>query len=304
MKKKIINIILLLLIYIMIFSGFSYATQVNVTNTTDGKFHTPEALKVPEINVNLKIENLTRGCKVYLLLSENLIRYNMQKFVDNNLENPYAIQAQEARTIKEFLDSSDYLGYIEHLREAGFEVDENEIELRHYCFCLGDSEVVGYINHNKVQYIQIAIELNDENEFKLIMKDYLTKYDIRDTKFMIDEYGSITYIDLENIQYSVNPEQTNITECNINHTFINTQDFESIEMATKVTYLIIYVILMILALVILVILVKRHIKKKQEIEERKFWKKKLTKEEKKEEKKQQKEAQKAAKKEKNKKKNK
>lgn len=298
MKKKIINIILTIIIML---SSVSYATEVNLNTETDSKFHNTNSIQVPEIDINLKIENLTRGCKVYLLLSENLIRYNMQKFVDNNLENDYDMQANIARTIKGYLDNSDYLGYFEYMRKAGFEVEENEIELRHYCFCLGNFEVVGYTNYNNTQYIQIAIELNDNSEFKVIMKDYLTRYEIRDTKFMIDEYGSVSYIDLENIALTTNQEKSNITECNVTHTFVKTEDYESIEKATNIAYLIIYILLIILALIVLTILVKRHFRKKQEIEDRKFWKKKLTKEEMKETKKKIKEAKKNAKREKKKK---
>lgn len=302
MKRQIRKCFALVIVLLILFTNVVNATEINITNTTNGKYHNPEAIRVPETNINLKIENLTRGAKVYLLLSENMIRHNMQKFVDNNLENPYVVEAKEAAKIKSFLDKSDYLGYIEYFREAGFEVENNEIELRHYCFCLGNANVIGYMNYNKVQYVQIEINLNDSNEFKLILKDYLANYDSRDTKFMIDEYGSKTYIELENVPLTQNPEASNITDCNVKHEYTNKEDYESIENSIKITYLIIYIILIIIALIILITLIKRHIKKKEEIEARKFWKKKLTKEEKKEEKKRLKEERKESKKNKKKKK--
>lgn len=284
MKKYIIRIIIILAISIVTIFNVSYATEVNTNTNVDTRFHNPEALKVPETDINLKIENLTRGCKIYLLLSENLLKYNLEKFINNNTENPYLMEAEEAEDLQNFLNNADYLGYIDYFNELGFEVEDNEIELRHYCFCLGTSKVIGYLEYNNINYVQIEINLNENNEFKLILKDYLTSYDSSDTKFMIDEYGTETYIDLTNISYTANPEYSNITECNVTYSFYSNEDFESIERATRIAYLIIFIILIIIILIILICFIKRHIRKKQEIEDRKFWKKKLTKDEKKAEK--------------------
>ena len=201
-KNKRLFLALIILIITTIFSNISLATEVNITNTENTKFHNPPSIQVPETNINLKINNLTRGCNVYILLSENLLRYNMEKFINNNLDNPHEIEAKEAQKVKNFLDKNDYLGYIEYYKETGFDVKSNQIELRHYCFCLGNSEVIGYLDYNEVKYVQIKINLNENNEFKAILKDYFTRYDIRDTKFLIDEYGSKTYIDLNNIYSS------------------------------------------------------------------------------------------------------
>lgn len=301
MKKRVNVICTLVLIITMLFSVVSMATEVNTTNTTNGKYHNPEAITVPEKNINLKIENLTRGAEVYLLLPEALLRHNMEKFVNNNLENPYAIQAQVAREIKEFMDNNDYIGYVQYFIETGFEVEPNEMELRHYCFCFGKSELIDYREYNHTRYIQIKLHLNENNEFKLIFKDYLERYDCSGIKFMIDEYGTYSYIDVSSYPLTTNSEKSNISEYNINYEFKNSEDYESIENATRITYLIIYIILIILALIVLIILIKKHIKKKEEIEARKFWKKKLTKEEKKAEKKKLKEEKKEAKKNKKKK---
>ena len=301
MKRKINILSALLLIVMIIFSNASLATEVNTTNTTNGRYHNPSPIAIPEKNINLKIDNITKGVEIYILLPEALIRHNMEKFVTNNLENPFEIEARIARKIKEFMDKNDYLGYIEYFLEAGFEIKPNEIELRHYCFCLSESELIGYKEYNNTKYIQIKLHLNDKNEFKLILKDYLERYDCSGIKFMIDEFGSYTYIDVGTYPLTTNKDSSNITEYNINYEFKPTENLEDIETSIKVTYLIIYIILIILALIILITLVKRHIKKKEEIEARKFWKKRLTKEEKKEEKKRLKEEKKEAKKNKKKK---
>lgn len=301
MKRKINIIYILILIMIVLFSGVSFATEVNTTNTTDTKYHNPPSIVVPEKNINLKIENLTRGTNVYLLLPEALLRYNMEKFVSNNLENPYEIQARVAREIKGYMDKNDYLGYVEYFIDSGFEVNPNEIELRHYCFCFGNSEVIDYTEYNGTKYVQVKLHLNDNNEFKMIFKDYLESYDCSGIKFMIDEYGSYSYIDVASYPLTTNKDASNILEYNVNYEFKAKEDYEDIEKSIKITYLIIYIILTIFALIILVALIKRHIKKKEEIEARKFWKKKLTKKEKKEEKKRLKEEKKEAKKNKKKK---
>ena len=241
-----------------------------------------EAITVPEDNINLKIENLTRGCNVYLLLSENLLKYNMEKFISNNTNNPYSIQAEEAEDLRAFLANNDYVGYVNYFKELGFNQEKtNEVEVRHYCIAMGEAEVIGEIIYNNLKYDQIKINLNENNEFKVIFKDYLVDYNTLDTMFMIDEYGSITYITTDNSGYVTNAEKNNIRECNITHTYCSTDEFNSIENTTNIIYLIIFIILLILAIVILILLIKRYRNKKQEIEDRKFWKKKLTKEEKK-----------------------
>ena len=91
-----------------------------------------DAITVPEKDINLKIENLTRGCKIYLLLSEDLLRYNMEQFINYNLNNVYQSEAEKAQKIQNYLNESDYLGYVEYFKSLGFnQVEENEVELRH-----------------------------------------------------------------------------------------------------------------------------------------------------------------------------
>ncbi len=249
-----------------------------------------DAITVPEKDVNLKIENLTRGCKIYLLLSEDLLKYNMEQFVNNNLNNVYQSEAEKAQKIQTYLDKSDYLGYVEYFKSLGFnQVEENEVELRHYCFSMQSSEIIGEYEHEGKKYIQIKVNLDEENRFKLIIKDYLVDYNSLDTKFMIDEYGTITFIDLNNLNYEVNPEKNNIEECNVNYTYYEESDFSKIEESTKIAYIILYIVLAIIFIIIIILIVRHYIKLWKEKEARKFWKKKLTKEEKKEQKRKKKE---------------
>ena len=67
------NKFLLICILIIIFINFSFSISYGID--------------VPEKDINLVIKNLTRGSEVYMLLPEDLVRYNMQKFIDNNIEN-------------------------------------------------------------------------------------------------------------------------------------------------------------------------------------------------------------------------
>ena len=247
-----------------------------------------EAIQMPEDNINLKIENLTRGTKVYLLLSENLLKYNMEKYISNNLNNPYIIEAEQAEELQKYLNNKDYVGYVNYYKEFGFnQENDNEVELRHYCIAMSDeAEVIGKLEYNNINYVQIRIHLNDQNEFKVIFKDYLVNYNSLDTMFMIDDYGSITYIKTDTAGYITSQENSNIRECNVTHIHCDIEEYNSIEKTTNIVYLIILIILIIIAIVILTLLIKRYKKKKAEKEARKFWKKKLTKEEKKEQKKQ------------------
>ena len=246
-----------------------------------------EAITVPEIDINLKIENLTRGCKTYVLIPEDLLRYNMEKFISNNKGNPYLIEAEEADKLQEFLDKNDYVGYVNYFKEIGFNQEvHNRFELRHYCFAMGheETDVIGEFEHENQKYVQISINLDQENQFKIVMKDYLINFDPSKIKFMIDEYGTITYINVSDYSFLQNPEKSNITETNIVYSYLDSGEYDSIESAIKITYIILIIILVVIILTIIILLIKRYRKKKKEIEDRKFWKKKLTKEEKKNEK--------------------
>ena len=153
LKSKIFKIIFCMLILINIIFNVSFGI---------------EAITVPEDNINLKIENLTRGCNVYLLLSENLLKYNMEKFISNNTNNPYSIQAEEAEDLRAFLANNDYVGYVNYFKELGFNQEKtNEVEVRHYCIAMGEAEVIGEIIYNNLKYVQVGVDIV-ENETKAV----------------------------------------------------------------------------------------------------------------------------------------
>ncbi len=268
LKYKSLSLLIIIFILInLLFNNISLAT---------------EAISVPEKNINLKIENLTEGCKIYLLLSENLLKYNMEQFISNNINNVYTQEEEKAQKLDELLRNSDYTGYVKYFEGLGFNtIKENEIELRHYCFSMQNTEIIGEYEYNNQKYIQIKVNLNDENEFKLIMKDYLIDYNALDTKFMIDDYGTITYIDLDGYKYERNQEKPSLEECNVNYTYYEQNEFNEIQKDTRTAYLILYIVLIIIFIIILFLIIKHYRKLWKEKEERKFWKKKLTKEEKK-----------------------
>lgn len=281
-KSKILKVVLLILIIISILNISSFA------------------ITIPEKNINLTIKNLTPGCKVYILLPENLLKYNMERYIDNNKNNPYTLEAEKAEELEKYLNKSDYLGYIEFFKELGYPISYNEIVLRHYCFCFGDREVIGYYEYNGNKYVQVKINLNDQNQFKLTTKDYLLEYDIRDVKFLIDEYGTDTYIDLSDKSFTTNPEASNITECNVEYEFYSKEDYGEIQRAIDLAHIILIILFIISVVVVYFALRKRRIAKKEEKAARRFWEKQLTKEEKKAEKKRLKEEKKLAKKNKKK----
>lgn len=283
-RRKILKIFILILVILSMLSIYSLA------------------ITVPEKDINLKIENLTMGCEVYLLLPENLLKYNMERFINNNKGNPYTLEAEKSDQIEQYLNNSDYLGYIEYFKELGYPISYNEIVIRHYCMCLGDREVVGYLEYNGNNYVQIKINLNDQNEFKLIMKDYLLEYDPTDVKFLIDEYGTETYIDLSDKTFTTNAEDASINECNVTFEFYTTEDYGEIQRAIDLAHIILIILFIIAVVIVYFALRKKHKKKKEEKAARRFWEKKLTKEEKKVEKKKLKEERKQAKKEAKKKK--
>lgn len=285
LKNKILKITIFFVFIISIFSSV----------------YGMEAITVPETDVNLKITNLTRGCKVYLLLSTEMLKYNMEKFINNNTGNPYELEDEEAKSLKELLDNEDYIGYLEYFKEIGFNVEANEIEFRHYSFCFGNSEILDYLELDGKKYVQIRIYPNYNNEFRLILKDYLKNYDVRDSKLMIDEYHILTYVNFSDYNYSTNELHSNIRELNVNYEFKTNEDFNAIERSIHIAYWIINIIILLIIILTIILIIKHKKAKKQEIEDRKFWKKKLTKEEIKEQKKKEKEEKKNNKKNKKKK---
>ena len=255
--------------------NFSYATEPDTNSVvTDSKFHSPQALDIPQKDINLKIENLTLGCQIYLMIPTTIFEYNMTKFIENNIENEYTIQKQKAEEIKKYYDDKNYLGYINFLKEEGHEIDENKLELRHYAFSINKTtEIVGYTDYNDLTYVKLKFNPK-VNEFKIIMKDYLVDYDCSKIVFLIDEYGTETYIPVSEHNFVQNTEKENLNECNITYTYCTNEDYEEINKAISITYFIIFAILIAIALLIIILRVNRYRKNKLEIQKRLFWKNK------------------------------
>ncbi len=270
-KNRILNILIAIIVAIGLVN-FSYATESSIDNTSgDDRFHKPQALSIPEKDINFKIENLTMGSIVYLMIPNDLIDYNMSKFIENNIENEYTLQKQKAEKIKEYYDNKDYLGYIDFLKEEGHNIDENSLEIRHYGISIGDqNEIVGYVEYNDLIFIQLKLNLKN-SEFKLIMKDYLVDYDCSKITFLIDEYGTKTYIPVSEYAFI---EKDNLNECNITYTYYTNENYEEINKSISIAYTIIFAILILIILVIIIHKINKHKKNKLEIEKRLFWKEK------------------------------
>lgn len=274
-KNKVLKILIIAVTLIIGLINFSYATEQNTENTVgDDRFHKPQALSIPEKDINLKIENLTMGSEVYLLMPKDLFEYNMSKFIENNIENEYTIQKQKAEKIKGYYDNRDYLGYIDFIKEEGHEVDENVLELRHYAFSINDTtEIMGFIEYEGESHIQLKLNLKD-NQFKIVMKDYLVDYDCSKITFLIDEYGTETYIPVSEYSFAKNQENENLNECNIAYTFYTDEDYEEINKAISIAYTVIYAILILIVILIIVLRIRKHRKNRLEIQKRLFWKNK------------------------------
>lgn len=273
-KYRILNLLMIFSIFIGLIN-FSYATEPSPNNIVgDDRFHTPQALAIPEKDINLKIENLTMGTEIYLMIPTSLFEYNMNKFVENNIENEYTIQKQKAEKIKKYYDNKDYLGYIDFLKEEGHEINENELELRHYAFSINETiEIVGYSEYNNLNYIKFKFNSKNSN-FKIIMKDYLVDYDCSNVIFLIDEYGTETYIQVSEYPFIPNAEKTHINECNINYTYYTDEDYEEINRAISIAYFVIFAIIILIVVIIIICRIIKYRKNKLEIQKRLFWKNK------------------------------
>jgi len=109
---------------------------------SESEYHDYEPLTLPEIDVNLNLNYLTPGCKVYLLFPTDLLRFNMQKFVNNNHDNEFQIEKEKSDKIQEYMDNEDYIGYVNFFLNDKYSVKSNEIEFRQYCIAIGKNEVV------------------------------------------------------------------------------------------------------------------------------------------------------------------
>ena len=144
MLKRKFFLCFALFISLILIGNYVVATEVANELIFDNtvREHPMNAIQVPERDINLRINNLTRDSKVYLYIPIEMLRYNMEKFLNNNMNNDFMIEAWESNDIKELLDKEDYLGYVEYLKKYGFKKESNEIELRHFTFCLDSVELL------------------------------------------------------------------------------------------------------------------------------------------------------------------
>lgn len=233
------------------------------------------AIDVPEKNINLKIENLTRGCTVYALIPEALLQYNMRKFIENNINNSYEVERLKAEQIEQYLVNEDYEGYVNYFLELGFTCGANEIELRHYCFCFGESTEYEFTEINNKNYLKIKLHLSDVDTFKIILKDYFVNYNTGDIEFLVDEYGTTTHVTLDGVPGLRTNETPHILEYNVLYEHTSKEDFEAIERTINNTYLIIFLILILIVIFIIVYAIKKWKADKEEKEMRLFWKKEV-----------------------------
>ena len=266
MKKKIIKISIIIAFILLCLINASYA------------------IMLPERNIEIKIEDLTEGSNVYALIPTELLEYNMSKFLDNNLENEFLTEKEKADKIKRYYDEKEYLKYVDYYIAEGYECGEYEIELRHYCFCMGKSEVIGMYEHNGKNYLQVKLNMSPDDSFLIITKDYFTSYDIRDIVIYIDEYGIDTYIDLNNYNYLKNGTNNLIEQVSLNYKYTPQEDAESIRKATQVVYMVLSILALLLAIFVFWRVIKREKRREKEEQDRRFWEKKPTKEELKEQK--------------------
>ena len=262
--KKIISAILM--IYIIGINLIVYA-EIPKEN-----FHDIQALAIPEKDVNLQVNNITKGSEIYLLFPTELLKYNMEKFISNNIENEFETEKEKAEDIQKYLDKEDYIGYIEYFRNQPYAVEPNAIELRQYCFALGQNEIQGLYDYEEKQYVKFKIKLDGENRYKVILKDYFVDKDCSDIKFLIDEFNTLKYINVSDYSLGQNSEKSNIVEYNISLDYVTKEDYDSIERSTKIGYFLIVFIAVIIVIILLLRELKKYKAHKAEIKEALFYK--------------------------------
>jgi len=265
MLKRKLSIVIIMFLLVSILLG------VNVSN----------AIMVPSRSIKLELENIYRGCFVYAYIPVELVDYNMQKFIDNNIENDFLTEKEKAEKVKTYYDKKDYIGYLKYYDELGYDCGDNTAEFRHYCMCLREVEVGDYIEYNGNTYIPMKLKLSDDNKFTLVFKDYLLNYDVRNIIFLVDEYGTKTYITLDQYNYENVPGEGSSDAINIKYLYQTQEDAEEIEKITNVTYMALFGIFVIIIIILIILNIKHDKKIKAEEQARRFWEKPLTKEEKK-----------------------
>lgn len=265
MKKRIIYLFILI---VLLFNSF----LVSNASMPLENFHQIEALTLPEKDVNLQINNLTRGSEVFLLFPTELLKYNMQKFIQNNIVNEFETEQEIADDLQKLLDKEDYLGYIDYFTNDKYDVAPNAIEFRQYCVAIGQNEVADYHEYENKKYVKFKINLDENGKYRVILKDYFIDTDCSGIKFMINEFNTIRYINVSDYQLTANPEKSAINEYNITIDYVTKEDYDQIELSIKVAYYIIGIIIILTILIILLHELKKYKRKKEEKKEALFYK--------------------------------
>ncbi len=264
--RKYITILTFISILLSFFVGTSYAA------TPVENFHDIEALVLPEKDINLQLNNLTRGCKVYLLFPTELLKYNMEKFISNNIENDFDTEKEIAEKLQKYLDKEDYIGYVDFFSNEPYGVKDNEIEFRQYCVAIGKNEVVDYYDYEDAKYVKFRINLDNENKYRVILKDYFLNVDCSSIKFMIDEFNDIKIIKVSDYPLTHSQLVSNIDEYNISMDYVSQEDYDAIERAIKLTYFVLLLVAFIIIFGILLFSFSRIRKHKQEKKDALFYK--------------------------------
>ena len=250
----------------------NFVVSISFASMPTENFHNIEALTIPEKDVNLQINNLTRGSEVYLLFPIELLKYSMEKFIRNNIENEFETEKEIAEKVQKLLDKRDYIGYMTLFNNEKYDVAQNAIEFRQYCIALGENKIVDYLDYEGNVYVKIAINLDSNNRYKVILKDYYVDADCSTIKFLIDEFSTLRYINVSDYQLTPNSEKSAISEYNVTIHYVTKEDYDSIEKSINTAYIIIGII----ALLTVLLIIRHEIKKmkirKKEKEEALFYK--------------------------------
>ena len=225
--KLIIGIVLILLIIlgILTYFGLSYLKGEPIKfgfNNNSIEESSESGILLPSKYLNIKFKNLDNNSKIYILISEDLLNYNLEKEIAYEKENASTeerVTNDSIGKIEEFYNNHDYLGYVNYSisqNTANNLEDNDSILLRSYYFLLNGSQVVDEYRYNNKKYVRILIPLK-EDEFSVKMQDFLYDYDVLDTKVMIeDSSGNLEVAGFDNLEYVESASGSNqIKKCNV-----------------------------------------------------------------------------------------
>ena len=203
MKKKSV-IFSIILVLIAMLSGIS------------------KAALLPEKTLNIEFKNLNENSKIYVLISEDLLNYNLEHEIENEKDVPDLdglVNQESYKKIKELYANHDYIGYANYYVRGNVDNDSNrngEILLRGYYFAFNSSKVIDEYKYNDKTYLRVLATLKDK-KFSIIMQDYLYDYDLIDTKIMLEDAdGKTNIVDLKENKYEDNSsENQQLKKCDI-----------------------------------------------------------------------------------------